>query len=54
MTWKDAYWRLFHILKQWLILQGARDDVSGRRNYDNFYKGFREDLDQLTMQLPKE
>ena len=54
MTWKQAFWRLFHIYKNWLIEQGPRDEVSGRRDYDKHYKPMREEIDQLFLQIPKE
>jgi hypothetical protein len=54
VTWKEAYWRLFHLFKQWLKLQAPRDDISGLRYYDKYAKWIREEIDQLTMVLPKE
>jgi len=53
MSWEQAFWRLFHIMRDWMSIQGPRDDVSGLRNYDKFYKSFREQIDQLVMVLPK-
>lgn len=54
MTWKDAFWKLFHLLKNWLAMMEAREEVHGRRKYDGAYAGFREDIDRLVTQLPKE
>ena len=54
MNYKDAFWALFHILKDWMGVMGPRDDVSGLRSYDKFHKAFRERIDQLVMGLPKD
>lgn len=54
MTWKEAFWNLFHLFKNWLSMMEAREDVLNRRKYDGAYAGLREDIDRLVSQLPKE
>jgi hypothetical protein len=54
MTWKQAFWKLFHYFKDWLTTMEAREEVQGRRKYDGAYAGLREDIDRLVNELPKE
>jgi len=54
MTWKQAFWDLFHLLKQMVLLMEAAEERQGRRKYDGWFKSFREQIDSLVNKLPKE
>ncbi len=54
MTWKEAFWALFHIFKNWLVMMEAREDVQGRRKYDGAYASTRDEVDRIVTKLPKE
>ena len=54
LNYKDAFWALFHIMKDWIQLMGPRDEISGLRNYDKYFAAFRQQIDELVTKLPKE
>lgn len=54
-TYKEAFWKLFHINAEIMLALTANSDNSeGRRKYDGFIKHKSEQIDAIMLDLPKE